>query len=105
MSVIKNGYNPKVEQNRKEEKDYLLKEVTNKEGTTELVEKVVNYTEIQKRNGTVDKWDIQTLKDAGVKLEGLTPKTTENSKIEGVGKAIESAEEVTRKIKEEIKKK
>ena len=104
MSVLKNGYNYKVEQSRKEEKDYLLTEVTNKEGGTELIEKVIDYKKIQETNGTVEMWETQKLREAGIKLETLTPKTNTGTRLEGETKVVESAQEVINRINKEIKK-
>lgn len=103
MSVIKTGFNEKVEQNPKEGKDYLLAEKTGKDGSRELVEKLVNYKEIQETNGTVEMWDAQKMKEAGIDLKPLTPRTTANSRIEGATKAAESANELITKIENEIK--
>lgn len=103
MSVIKTGYNYNVEQNRKEEKDYLLSEKTGKDGTTELVEEVVDYKKIQETNGTVEMWDTQKMRDAGINLKSITPRTQTNTKLEGAEKVVDNAKEVIKKIEKEIK--
>lgn len=103
MSVIKTGYNFNVEQNRKEEKDYLLREKTGKDGATELVEQVVNYKKIQETNGTVEMWDTQAMKDAGVNLKAITPRTQANTRLEGENKAVENAQQIINQIEKEIK--
>ena len=104
MSVLKNGYDINVEQNHKDKKDYTLTEVTNKEGGTELVEKVIDYKKIQETNGTVEMWDTQKLKEAGIRLESMTPKNSNGTRIEGEEKAVEAAQNAVNRIKEEIKK-
>ena len=103
MSVIKTGYNFNVEQNRKEEKDYLLREKTSKDGSTELVEQVVDYKKIQETNGTVEMWDTQKMLDAGVNLKSITPRTQDNNRLEGESKAVENAQQIIKQIEKEIK--
>lgn len=103
MSVIKTGYNYNVEQNKKEEKDFLLREKTGKDGSTELVEEVVDYKKIQETNGTVEMWDTQMLRDAGVNLKSITPRTQANTMLEGETKAVENAKEIINQIEKEVK--
>lgn len=104
MTVLTAQFSREVNQNPKERKDYLLKVVQTKDGQEDTVESVVDYTKIQESNGSIDMWDYATLRKANVDLTKTTPKTNNNTRIEGYQKTVDAANEAMEKIEESTKK-